>query len=107
MASDSPTSLDEDEEEREDSDVCGNGKKKMLPAVIIYDERFTGSHTKRISAPSGVFVDADSDVDENFEPGTGAVCNDAAVDLTDNKASERRSAKSSTAQWSYIHLPGV
>ncbi|PON30906.1 hypothetical protein TGAM01_v200327 [Trichoderma gamsii] len=107
VAFDSPTSLEEEEEEQEDSDVCGNGKKKMLPAVIIYDERFTESHTKRISAPSGFFVDADSDVDENFEPGTGAVCNDATVDLTDNKASERRSANSSTAQWSYIHLPGV
>lgn len=105
MASASPTSIEE--EVAEDSDVCDNGKNKMLPAVIIYDERFTESHTRRFSAPSGVFVDTGSDVDQKSEPDTGAVCNNAAVDTTDKKTSDSRSAKSSTAQWSYIHLPGV
>lgn len=102
VASDSSTSFEE-----EDSDVCVNDKNKMLPTVIIYDERFTESHTRRFSAPSGVFIDTDGDVDDKSEPGTGAACNNAAVDTTNKKTSDRRSAKSSTAQWSYIHLPGV
>jgi hypothetical protein len=108
VASDSLASLEEEEseeepeEEQEDSDM-----KKMLPTVIIYDERFTESHTRTFSAPSGVFDDADSDFDWKFEPGTGAACDKAAVDLTGEKTPDRTSAKSSTAQWSYIHLPGV
>ncbi|KAM0466717.1 hypothetical protein ACHAPV_000222 [Trichoderma viride] len=104
-ASGSPTSFEEEEEQ--DSDVCGNGKNKMLPTVIIYDERFTESHTRRFFAPSGVFVDTDGNVDNKSKLGTGAACSNAAVGTTDKKTSERRSAKSSTAQWSYIHLPGV
>lgn len=109
MTFDSPTSAEEEEaeEEQEDSDVCGNSKNKMLPTVIIYDERFTESHTRRFSAPSGVFVDIDGDVDNKSESGTSAAGNNAPVDTTDKKTSERGSAKSSTAQWSYIHLPGV
>lgn len=75
--------------------------------MIIYDERFTESHTRRFSAPSGVFDGTDGDVDEKLEAGTGAAWNNAAVDSTDKKTLGWRFAKSSTAQWSYIHLPGV
>ncbi|KAM0515583.1 hypothetical protein ACHAPE_006110, partial [Trichoderma viride] len=109
VAFDSLACLEEEESEEEqgDSDVCGTDKKKMLPTVIIYDERFTESHTRRFSAPSGVFDDTDGDFDWKFELGTGAACDKGAVDPTGEKTSDRTSAKSSTAQWSYIHLPGV
>lgn len=98
MACDSPTNFEE-----EDSDACGNSKNKMLPTVIIYDERFTGSHTRRFSAPSGVFDGTDGDASDEVEADTSAAyVTTAAVNKT-----EWRSAKSSTAQWSYLNLPGV
>ncbi|KAL7927059.1 hypothetical protein ACQKWADRAFT_279410 [Trichoderma austrokoningii] len=104
VASNSPTSIEEEEEE---SDVCGNGKNKMLPTVIIYDERFTGSHTRRFAAPSGAFDGPDGSVDNEIEADDSAACVNAAVDITDKKTSVRRSVQSSTAQWSFINLPGV
>lgn len=104
MACDSPINFDDEEE---DSDVCGNGKDKMLPTVIIYDERFTRSHTRRFSVSSGVFDGTDGDVDDETEADTSAAYVTAAVNKTDVNALERRSSKSSTAQWSYLHLPGV
>ncbi|KAK5993003.1 hypothetical protein PT974_06428 [Cladobotryum mycophilum] len=53
-----------------------------LPAVIIYDEKLTMSHPKRFSAPSGA----------------------PSIPKTNTCRSVKNS---STAQWSFIHLPGV
>jgi hypothetical protein len=99
---DSLTNLEEEED-----DARGNDKNMKLPTVIIYDEKLTESHTRRFSAPSGVFVGADTDIDTEAEADIATTFVPRAVDKTDADASIWRPAKSSTAQWSYIHLPGV
>ena len=58
---------------------------KVLPSVIIYDEELTSSIPKRFLAPS-----------------------DASALFRATQFEECRSTKDdATAQWSYIHLPGV
>lgn len=83
---------------------------RSLPAVIIYDEQLTESPIRQFSAPSGVSADADASIDTEVESEADAAIPFApgvATDGADADASIRRSTKSSTAQWSYIHLPGV
>ncbi|KJZ75384.1 hypothetical protein HIM_05310 [Hirsutella minnesotensis 3608] len=57
---------------------------RTLPAVIIYDEELTLSPSKTISAPS-----------------------DSAAMAQSTELRSRPSKGDETAQWSYIHLPGV
>ncbi|KAL6801285.1 hypothetical protein GGI42DRAFT_343354 [Trichoderma sp. SZMC 28013] len=84
-----------------DSRICEEGGDarsddgdRNLPTVILYDKRLTESRIRRFSAPSGLCDDTDV-VLAGPDIATGA------------NASVLRSAQSSTAQWSYINLPGV
>ncbi|KAM0262111.1 hypothetical protein ACHAQJ_001852 [Trichoderma viride] len=97
MSHDSLSNLDEEE-----SHVRGHGKKTRLPTVIIYDEKLTESRIRRFSAPSGILVGADVDVDSETDINVAAALVPRAVDKADVDAFVW-----STAQWSYIHLPGV
>ncbi|QUC19001.1 uncharacterized protein UV8b_03242 [Ustilaginoidea virens] len=79
-----------DRPQRRDSATRGGSRKsprttsfrdpRVLPEVIIYDEDLTMSMPKRFSAPSG--------------------------DVAMARLTERRD-QDDTAQWSYLHLPGV
>ncbi|RFU76997.1 hypothetical protein TARUN_5244 [Trichoderma arundinaceum] len=88
----------------EDDDVHSDHENTSLPTVIIYDKRLTESRIKRFSVSSGAYVTAEAEAEA--EVGT-ATAFSGVVDNIDVDASTWRSAKSSTAQWSYIHLPGV
>ncbi|KAK4071631.1 uncharacterized protein Triagg1_5869 [Trichoderma aggressivum f. europaeum] len=85
-----------------DSRICeeGGDGEKSLPTVILYDQRLTESRIRRFSAPSGVCDDTETEVETDLV----LVGPDVA---TGANASVLRSAQSSTAQWSYINLPGV
>ncbi|UKZ75763.1 hypothetical protein TrVFT333_003457 [Trichoderma virens FT-333] len=85
----------------EGGDVRSDDGSRSLPAVIIYDKRLTESRIKRFSAPSGVCDDTETEAEVDAAL---VVAPEVAIDAD---ASILRSAQSSTAQWSYIHLPGV
>ncbi|KAL7796781.1 hypothetical protein V8C37DRAFT_371437 [Trichoderma ceciliae] len=87
----------------EESRAPNDHGNTSLPTVIIYDEKLTESRIRRFSAPSGVFVGPDADADADV----AVAVFPRSVDKADVDASVWRSAKSSTSQWSYIHLPGV
>lgn len=84
----------------EGGDVRSDDGERNLPTVILYDKRFTESHIRRFSAPSGVCDDTETEAEADFV----LVGPDVA---TGANAPMLRSAQSSTAQWSYINLPGV
>lgn len=96
------------EEDCGDSRICEEGGDEVrsddgernLPTVILYDKRLTESRIRRFSAPSGVCDDTETEAEADVilvgpDVATGA------------NAPIIRSAQSSTAQWSYINLPGV
>ncbi|KAL6837195.1 hypothetical protein V8C40DRAFT_229406 [Trichoderma camerunense] len=84
----------------EGGDVRSDDGERNLPTVILYDKRFTESRIRRFSAPSGVCDDTETEAEADFV----LVGPDVA---TGANAPMLRSAQSSTAQWSYINLPGV
>ncbi|KAL7944909.1 hypothetical protein V8C42DRAFT_345336 [Trichoderma barbatum] len=86
----------------EGGDVHSDVNDRSLPAVILYDKKLTESRIKRFSAPSGVCADADTETDA--EADVALVVSPTGVDAD---ATAWRSSQRSTAQWSYIHLPGV
>ncbi|KAL6701490.1 hypothetical protein J3F84DRAFT_354966 [Trichoderma pleuroticola] len=84
------------------SRICeeGGDGDRSLPTVILYDQRLTESRIRRFFAPSGVGDDTETEAEADVV----LVGPDVA---TGANASVLRSAQSSTAQWSYINLPGV
>ncbi|KAL6794213.1 hypothetical protein J3E68DRAFT_366916 [Trichoderma sp. SZMC 28012] len=95
------------EEDSGDSRICEEGGdvrsddgERNLPTVILYDKRLTESRIRRFSAPSGVCDDTETEAEADVV----LVGPDIA---TGANANVLRSAQSSTAQWSYINLPGV
>lgn len=90
----------------EESGGQSDDEKTSLPAVIIYDEKLTESCITRFSAPSGHVVDAQAETDAEDDESAAAAA-PTAVDETDTDESTPRSTKISTAQWSFINLPGV
>ncbi|KAL7953404.1 hypothetical protein V8C34DRAFT_297111 [Trichoderma compactum] len=88
-----------------DSRICKEAVDgdRSLPTVILYDQSLTESRTRRFSAPSGVCDDTETEAEADIV----LVGLDVANVTTGANASVLRSAESSTAQWSYINLPGV
>ncbi|KAL7906053.1 hypothetical protein GGI35DRAFT_113609 [Trichoderma velutinum] len=83
----------------EGDDMRSDDGDKTLPTVILYDKRLTESCIRRFSAPSGVGDDTETEAEDVILVGPDVA--------TGANASVLRSAQSSTAQWSYINLPGV
>lgn len=83
----------------EGGDVRSDDGERNLPTVILYDKRLTESRIRRFSAPSGV-----CDTETEAEADVVIVGPDVA---TGANAPIIRSVQSSTAQWSFINLPGV